>query len=315
MKGNRVLGRGLSALIQGADAVETTDGDRVSRLPLDAIGFNPRQPRKSFAEDKLEELAASIRQVGVLQPVLVRKLREDESVGHGSSDRSSSAIPRYCVVAGERRLRAARVAGLDEVPALVCTFEETEALKVALLENIQREDLGPIEEATAFQELMNAYGATQDELAAMLGKNRSTIANALRLLTLDDEIQNLLQDGVLSRGHAKALLGLPGGPARVRLARLTVARGLSVREVERRVQRASGPNRRSTRRRRRHLQGGMAEPPGVRELRRRTESLLGTPVAIQQNPRNGAGTIAIKFFDNNDLERLLALIGVQVDLS
>ncbi|MBE0567137.1 MAG: ParB/RepB/Spo0J family partition protein, partial [Krumholzibacteria bacterium] len=240
MSKDRVLGKGLSALIQGADPwggpMPPVDADAVRRLDIEAIGFNPDQPRKTFDDNSLEELAASIKQVGVLQPVLVRRLeRGEKAAPHPGSAARMGAID-YCVVAGERRVRAARLAGLAQVPALICTYAETEALKVALLENIQREDLGTLEEAEAYRNLMDAYGATQEELAEMLGKKRSSVANMLRILTLEPDILALVQERRLSAGHAKALLGLPAGPGRVQLAKISASRGLSVREVERRVQ-------------------------------------------------------------------------------
>ena len=393
MKGKSVLGKGLSALIQEAETPGRTDGKEIWNIAIADIGFNPRQPRKVFADDKLAELAASIKQVGVLQPILVRRLRPGEhyrsetvlkaaaaagggadtiaatpsdnldlvtqddqahtrphtpplpppsqtfppttspestavSTGQsalepgakassttGTDDtinlKTDALTVTYCVVAGERRVRAATLAGETEVPAIICSYEETEALKVALLENIQREDLGPIEEAQAFGDLMEDYGATQEELASMLGKNRSTVANSLRLLSLESEIQDMLIAGELTRGHAKALLGLPAGPARLRLALLCRSRGLAVREVERRVQAASRPQRR---RRRRKAVGG-EETPEIKALRERAEQLFGSPVGIERDPVSGTGQISIKFFSDNDLERLLTMLGVDTDLS
>ena len=386
MKGKSVLGKGLSALIQEAETPGRADGKEIWMIAIADIGFNPRQPRKVFADDKLAELAASIAQVGVLQPILVRRLRPGEhyrpetalkaaAAAAGGPDSIAAAptddldrvtqddlastppstpplsptipptIPptitlesalepgaeaspaadpddsddiqtdalavTYCVVAGERRVRAAMLAGETEVPAIICSYEETEALKVALLENIQREDLGPIEEAQAFGDLMEEYGATQEELANMLGKNRSTVANALRLLSLESEIQDMLIAGELTRGHAKALLGLPAGPARLRLARLCRSRGLAVREVERRVQAASRPQRR----RRRRKTTGEQETPEIKALRERAEQLFGSPVGIERDAVSGAGQISIKFFSDNDLERLLTMLGVDTDLS
>ena len=225
MNKNRVLGKGLSALIQGADLTgvpprPTDTGGGVAKLPLANIGVNPDQPRKIFHDNGLQELAESIRQVGILQPVLVRRLQPGQTAVRQPGEEGSVSPLEFCVVAGERRVRAARLAGLNDVPAMVVTYEQTEALKVALLENIQREDLGPVEEATAYRQLMNEYGATQEEVAAMLGKSRSGVANLLRLLTLEEEILDLLQDRHLTTGHGKALLGLPPGPARVQLARL-----------------------------------------------------------------------------------------------
>ncbi len=198
------------------------------------------------------------------------------------------------------------------MPGIACTYEETEALRIALLENIQREDLGAIEEAEAYRSLIDAYGATQEEVADMLGKNRSTVANALRLLTLEDEIQRMVEDGTLSRGHAKALLSVPAGDQRLRLARLCRSRGLSVRETERRAQGAAAARER-TRRRRTKTTPARGESPEVRALRERAESHFGSPVTIDREA-GGKGRISVAFFDDGDLERLLAMMGIQTDL-
>jgi ParB family chromosome partitioning protein len=312
MAKNRVLGKGLSALIQGADLPATGPGSgrEVQDVPVDELAFNPDQPRKVFRQDKLEELAASMRDVGVLQPVLVRALTGSESLPPAVPD---GPPPRYVVVAGERRVRAARLAGLARVPTIACTFEETEALRVALLENIQRENLGPIEEAEAYQSLIDAYGATQEEFADLIGKSRSTVANAVRLLSLEDEIRDLLQEGVLSRGHAKALLGVPPGDARLRLARLCRSRGLSVRETERRAQGAQAARERTRRRRRGGGTARAAETPEVKALRERAEAHFGSPVTIERDDA-GKGRVSVAFFDDGDLERLLAMMGIQTDL-
>jgi ParB family chromosome partitioning protein len=295
-------------------------------VPLETIGANPRQPRKSFNDNKLQELAESIEQVGILQPILVRRLRAGEKqslvpptgstagttkAGAAVEDGKQREQLRYCLVAGERRVRAARLAGIDEIPAIICSYAETEALKIAILENIQREDLGPIEEANAYRSLLEAYGATQEELAAMLGKNRSSVANALRLLTLEPEIQTMLEAGELTRGHAKALLGLTDSQTRLRLARLCRRRGYSVRECERRVQVALHGRRPRTRRRQPHG----PESREVRALRERTERLLGSPVRIERDAQTGKGTISIRFYSDDDLERLLEHMGISTDLS
>lgn len=310
MKGNRVLGKGLSALIPGADDIVPSGAQTVDAVPVRQIGFNPLQPRKIFDEEKLAELAASIEEVGVLQPILVRRLRPGEGARRHPGSAEEGPL-HYCVVAGERRVRAARIAGRADIPVIVCSYEQTEALKVALLENIQREDLGPIEEAEALRALMKGYGATQEELAGMLGKNRSTVANSLRILSLEDDIQRLLHDGILSRGHAKALLGMPAGPPRVRLAMLCRSRGLSVREVERRVQAANRPRRP----RRTRAKQSTSETPEIRALCARAEQLLGSPVTIVRDARSGKGAISVNFYSDNDLIRLLGIIGVDTDLS
>jgi ParB family chromosome partitioning protein len=311
-KSRVVLGKGLSALIQNAGtASEEGSGRReVREIPLEALALNPNQPRKIFKEEKMEELAASVRDVGVLQPVLVRTLRGGERARPVSE---GGTLPGYVVVAGERRVRAAALAGLATVPAITCSYEETESLRIALLENIQREDLGPLEEATAYQGLLESYGATQEELADMLGKNRSTVANTLRLLSLEEEIRELITDGTLTRGHAKALLAVPAGPERVRLARLCRSRGLSVREVERRAQGALAARKRARRRKVAGDAGAAVETPEVRALRERAEARFGSPVTIERDAA-GKGRIAVTFYDDDDLVRVLASMGVDTEL-
>ena len=343
MKPNRVLGKGLSALIPGAEGLGRLGEREVRMLPVSSISLNPLQPRKSFDDNSLNELAQSVGQVGILQPLLVRRLRPSEVAGAqafvltpdvlpavapdpaggdpgqtpprapaaGTVPRAAAA-PAYCLVAGERRLRAAHLAGMAEVPCIVCTYEDTEALRVALLENIQREDLNPVDEAAAYQRLLDAYGATQDELAGMLGKNRSSVANSLRLLALEADILEMLRGHEISRGHAKALLALEDGRARVRLARLCRTRGLSVRDCERRVQGLLA-GRKGGRARRRPA--AAEETREVRALRERAEEHLGAPVHIEREARSGHGTIAIRFFSDDDLERLLGRMGVDTDLS
>ncbi len=314
MRKNTVLGKGLSALIQGADLKGISETDRedngISTLSLDEIGFNVDQPRKHFDSSKLEELSDSIRQVGILQPVLVRKLAPgDVARPHGDGGAAATAL-KYSVVAGERRVRAARMAGLQEVPALICTYEETEVLKVALLENIQREDLGPVEEAEAYRNLMDSYGATQEELAEMLGKKRSSVANMLRVLTLEKDILILLQEGQISRGHAKVLLGMSPGPARLQLAKMCNSRGLSVRECERRVQAGGAkPKRKAARK------TSTTNDPSVQALIDRSEQIFGSPVEINRNTISGKGHFSVRFYSDDDLIRILKIMGVDTDLS
>jgi len=313
---NRVLGKGLSALFQGTDLKGMTtapDEDMsIHKVPLENIGFNPDQPRKSFDDNKLWELASSIEQVGILQPVLVRQLQGGETATQHPDSEVSPSLVTYCVVAGERRVRAARLAGLKEVPALVCTYEETEALKVALLENIQREDLGPVEEASAYRNLLESYGATQEELAEMLGKKRSSVTNMLRILTLEKEILTLLQDGKITRGHAKALLGLPAGPARIQLAKMCHSRDLSVRECERRVQ--AGGSKPQKKKARRKIAAGSVDP-ALRALMENAERVYGSPVTIARDANNGKGSISLRFYSDSDLVRVLKIMGVDTDIS
>ncbi|HPF70181.1 MAG TPA: ParB/RepB/Spo0J family partition protein [Candidatus Krumholzibacteria bacterium] len=313
MSKDRVLGKGLSALIQGADLrgapVPGEPAEAVRKVALEAIGFNPDQPRKIFDDNSLEELAASIRQVGILQPVLVRRLEPGQKAKQHPESTAPASTLAYSVVAGERRVRAARLAGLAEVPALICSYAETEALKVALLENIQRENLGAVEEAEAYRNLMDAYGATQEELAEMLGKKRSSVANMLRLLTLEKEILLMLQDRRLTPGHAKVLLGLPAGAARMQLAKLTVSRGLSVRDVEKRVQAGGAkPSRK------RAAVARTESDPAVRALRERVEQAYGSPAVIERDAKTGKGTISLRFYGDEDLMRLLKMMGVDTQL-
>lgn len=313
---NRVLGKGLSALIKGADlkglSAVSEESNGISNLRLEAIGFNVDQPRKHFDANKLDELADSLKQVGILQPVLVRKLKNGEQAKqHPDSDALPSVV-KYSVVAGERRVRAARLAGLQEVPALICTYEETEVLKVALLENIQREDLGPVEEAEAYRNLMDSYGATQEELAEMLGKKRSSVANMLRVLTLEKDILELLQDGGITRGHAKALMGMPPGPARLQLAKLCSTRGLSVRECEKRVQAGGAkPGKKSSRK----SKAQASVDPAVRALMTHAEQRFGTPVEIDRNAKDGKGLVSVRFYSDDDLLRILKIMGVDTEIS
>lgn len=315
MSRNKVLGKGLSALIQGADLTGVPGiedgGDVIQHVPLDDIGFNPDQPRKLFHELALSELAASIESVGVLQPVLLRRLHDgDNIVPHPDSATGSEGL-KYGVVAGERRVRAARMAGLTQVPALVCGYEGAESLKIALLENIQREDLNPVEEAEAYHHLMNTLGATQEKLADMLGKNRSTVANTLRLLALEKDILDLLRADRITRGHAKALLGMAPGGARVSLAKMCDRKGLSVRECENRARVAAGATHARSRKKSRRQ---AAQDPAVRAFQERAEQVYGSPVVIEREAGSGKGMIKVRFYSDSDLVRLLKIMGVDTEL-
>jgi ParB family chromosome partitioning protein len=267
----RRLGRGLEALLP---TLEVGSGESVRELRWQEIEPNPEQPRRRFNDESLAELAASLRERGVLQPIIVRAMGD-----------------RYQLVAGERRWRAAQLAGLETIPAIVREYSDAEVLEIALLENLQREDLNALEEAEAYATLMERFGVTQEELAKRLGRSRPAISNALRLLTLEEPIRELLAEGKITAGHARALLSLPSGPERVGLARRVSARGLSVRDVERLVQR--GP-RRAARPRSATTYAALEE-----ELRQ----ALGSRVRIQR--RGLRGRIEIEFIGDADLERLL----------
>lgn len=214
------LGRGLSALMSDVgdlSAPVSQDGRGIipSQIPIDLIQPNPDQPRRSFDDDDLQDLANSIRQKGVIQPLILRKDPENDAF--------------YQIVAGERRWRASQMVGLHELPAVVREFNDTEVLEIAIIENIQRSDLNPVDEAQGYHQLMDRFGHTQEQLATALGKSRSHIANSLRLLTLPDDVHALLTDGRLSAGHARALVGRENA---AELAAMIVSKGLSVREAE-----------------------------------------------------------------------------------
>ena len=279
------LGRGLSALI--SDSTSPTDGVRSSsylELPLDAIAVNPYQPRDKFDQASLNVLTESIREVGVLQPVLVRP----------------SIDGKYELIAGERRCRAARQAGLDRIPAVVRTAEDADALEQALLENLHREDLNAIEEAAACQQLMEEFGFTQDTVAKRLGRSRSAVANTVRLLQLPDEVKAMVIGGSLSAGHARALLSVANEKRLIKLAKQAVSDGLTVRMVEEAARgvapaakKASPQTPRSS---------GADRGAAVLELESLLSDHLDTKVDVTLG--KGQGKLVIQFADLDDLERI-----------
>lgn len=307
MTSKRALGRGLGALLGESTTAPTTDrgaaevapgptllGDReVRMIPINDLAMNPHQPRKTMTEDRLQELAQSIRNNGVLQPILIRRNQE-----------------RYELIAGERRVRAARLAGLDEVPALVCTMAEAESMKVALLENIQREDLNAIEEAEAYRGIMEHLGATHQELADMLGKSRSGVSNMLRLLNLEQTIRNMVVEGDLTMGHARALLRVDDGSTRLRLARAVAKQGMSVRALEQKIQvLQEGPSQSEVIDREPTVD---PDANALREFETRLFRHLGSPCQIVR--RGQKGKIAIEFFSDEELERILESLGISSQL-
>lgn len=293
------LGRGLAALIPQDDAAA---GLVMREIALSAVSPNPRQPRGVFDEAELEGLAASIRDLGLLQPVVVR------AAGEG----------RYELVAGERRLRAARIAGLSAVPALVRATDDDDLLKEALVENIHRVQLNPLEEAAAYQQLLEDFGSTQQELAQRLGKSRPSISNALRLLTLPPAVQRKVAAGILTAGHAKAVLALSDRAAQERLADRIVAEGLSVRATEEVVrlralgQADDGSDRTPTRR---SADGPSAlSPPALEELQDDLSDALQARVSIVVGARRGR--MQVEFGSLEDLERIVGVIaaGIQSEI-
>jgi ParB family chromosome partitioning protein len=249
-------------------------------IPVEAITANPRQPRKGFADPSLEALARSIQEVGVLQPVVVR-----------------ARDGRFELVAGERRVRAARMAGLATVPAVVREGANAESLREALIENIHREDLSPLELAAAFQELLDDLGATQESVARRLGYSRAHVANTVRLLSLPPDVQRLLAEGRIQAGHARALLSLPDDQARSTLALRIAAEGLSVRGVEEAVARYSA--RRPSR-----TTGPKPPDPSLIEVESTLSDRLGTRVRVIAGKRKGR--LVIEFGSREDLDRIVS---------
>ncbi len=276
------LGRGLSALLSAEQIGSAEDRDEIA---IDSIEPSSMQPRTRFDEARLQELAKSIEANGVVQPLLVRR--------KGSN---------YELIAGERRWRAAQLAGLTHVPVVVRSVPDEKVLELALIENIQREDLNPIEEAQAYKKLIDSIGLTQETLAARVGRDRSYITNYLRLLRLPQDIQLLIEEGKLSTGHARTLLGTGDSDSQLRIARRIIERGLSVRETERLVRELEGRGSKP------RVAKARENDPNVRAAETKLRRHLGTQVHITQNQNGQSGRIEIEFYNPADLERLFRLL-------
>ncbi len=277
----RGLGKGLQALFSENESVQE---DGVIEIRVSDIRPNKFQPRQDFSEDKLEELARSISLHGVLQPVVVRDV-----------------IGGYELVAGERRWRACKLAGLEIIPAIIRDFSDSEMMEIALIENLQREDLNPLEEAAAYRRLLDEFGLTQEELSQRIGKSRSHIANILRLLQLPPEIQDYVSRGTISMGHARTLLGLEKAAQQLEACRLVVERCLSVRETEALVQRLKAGNKSRKER-------PVEKEPYIMALESSLQENLGTKVQIR--PGKQKGRIEIEYYTEDDLERICRLLGI-----
>ncbi len=276
---NKRLGRGLAELI---DTTPTSSASNFVLLRTEQIRAGRFQPRTSMRPGALEELKASIKKTGVIEPVLVRP------VAHGT----------YELVAGERRLRAAQAVGIKEVPAIIRTLSDKEALEFSLIENIQRENLNPIEEAKGYARLLEEFGYTQEEIASAVGKDRATIANMLRLLTLPEEIRQGVVDESITMGHAKALLGVEDRGKQAALFRQALDGGLSVRQMEALVSAWTPAKKRRARR----------IDPQLKPLEDELRRVLGTKVSLLS--RNKGGRLVIDYFSQEDLTRILQLLGV-----
>lgn len=276
----RGLGRGLASLIPSASQESQTSGD-VTELAVDMISPNPDQPRTDISDEGIAELADSIKKVGLLQPIIVRALGEG-----------------YQIIAGERRWRASRLAGIERVPVRVLATNETESLEIALIENLQRQDLNSIEEARGYRRLLTEYRMTQAELADKVSKSRSTITNALRLLDLPDEVQELVYGGKMTAGHARAVLSVPDEGIRLKLAQRVVDDGLSVREAENLARLyAAGQTERTPR---------PIAPKSFKLVARKLRRLLATNVRVKLT--KDKGKIEIDFQGEEELERIFRVL-------
>lgn len=282
----RGLGKGLDTMIPERITETDTKEENVSRetlLPINEIEPNKYQPRKSFDEEGLKELADSIRQYGIIQPLIVQKKGK-----------------LYEIIAGERRWRASRLAGLKEVPVIIKDYSPQEVVEIALIENIQREDLNPIEEAQAYQRLIREYNLKQEELAERVSKSRVTITNALRLLKLDDRVQQMLIDNTLSGGHARSLLSLEDANLQFETACKIVEKKLSVRETENLVRQLlkAKPNKESK----------TTDDNSFiyRDIEEKLKNIIGTKVSINRR-KNNKGKIEIEYYSDEDLERIIDL--------
>lgn len=273
------LGRGLNALISEANAETGNEPETV--LSISEIVRNPNQPRKTFDEDKLAELADSIRQNGVLQPILVRRKGQ-----------------KYEIVAGERRYQASKLAGLKEIPAVVREIDDDKVFQLALIENLQRSDLSPIEEAKGYKQLLTSRSLTQEELAKILSKSRSAIANTLRLMDLPVEVQHMMEQGLLTAGHARAILAVPSEEGRIKLAKKVVAESLTVRQTEKLAPLFSVEHTETRTR--------VAAPQSYKRAARELRKMLDTNVKVKQV--RGKNKIEIEFKDEDELARILAQI-------
>ncbi len=296
-KKKSVLGRGLSALLEGNDTTEVRDNQSDSKLnnqtgviiniSLDQIEVNPFQPRTSFEPESLKELSDSINIHGVIQPITVRRIENN----------------KYQLIAGERRLRASKLVGKTDIPAFVRSASDQESIEIALIENIQREDLNPLEISINYKRLQDECELTQEQLAVRLGKNRSTVTNFIRLLKLPPDVQAGLRDNKITMGHAKALMAITNPVSLLSTYKEVVSKGMSVRQVEQIVRDIIARPRRNT-----STSNKQNEVPlTVKKMQDELTSALSTKVHINRT-KDGKGDIVIKFYNDDDLERLVEAI-------
>ena len=284
------LGRGLDALLGQPGEAETKNQKQgLTEIPIEQIGPGPFQPRKQIDESQLNELAQSIKVQGVIQPIVVRE----------RAIADSHTGVRFEIIAGERRWRATQIAGLENIPAVIRTIADSEAVAVALIENIQRENLNPMEEANAFQRLIIEYEMSHQEVANSVGRARASITNALRLLDLPSSVQELVNKKMLTMGHARALLSIEDRGMQLEVANLIVEKGLSVREAEglvRKIVEKKKPNQQKT-----------TVDPDIQRLEKDLTNRLGARVSIKHK-KTGSGTLSIKYSSSDELEGILSKI-------
>ncbi len=279
MAKKRGLGKGLDALIPSAEEIPAL-GEAVHQVPVENLAPNPRQPRKDFDPDELAELAESIRENGILQPLI-------------AADPGSG--PTYVLIAGERRLQAARLAGIDRVPVIVRQVDDREHLLLAMIENLQRSDLNPLEAADGFRQLTEDFGLSHDEIAFQVGKSRTTVSNTLRLLKLSAAVRQALASGEITEGHARALLGLSTAAAQSAALQSILDRGLNVRQTEELVRRLTG-TKRATR-------SKPQRPPEIVALEEEMRQALGTRVTLK--PSREGGSINIRYYSEEELRAIV----------
>lgn len=279
------LGKGLSALIPD-ESFNTDNKNSTLYISINKIKSDKDQPRKSFDSEKIAELTESIKTHGIIQPLILRKIDNNQ----------------YIIVAGERRWRAAKIAGLKEVPAIIMDLTESEILEISLIENIQRQDLNPIEEAIAYKKLIDDFKMTHEELSKRIGKSRTSITNTMRLINLDDRVQQYIIEGVISEGHGRALLGIKDFEIQYELAQQVIDEKLSVRELEKIIRRIIEPNNRNSSSSKQELN------PYYKEIKNQLQNYFGTKVNISN--KNNKGKIEIEYYSEDDLQRILDIINI-----
>ncbi|AAO34755.1 chromosome partitioning protein ParB [Clostridium tetani] len=285
MSKKSVLGKGLGALIP--DEIQEKEIERKNTLPIESIKSNDNQPRRSFDEEKISELSQSIKEFGIIQPIIVKK------IANGT---------KYEIVAGERRWRAAKLAGLEEVPVIIKELSNREVLEISLIENIQREDLNPIEESKAYQELLNSFNLTQGDLSKKLGKSRVTITNSLRLLNLDARVQEMLIRELITEGHGRALLAIKDINIQFEIAQKIIINKLSVRETERVVKSLN---------KKEETKDSIVSKnnPYYEDIKNRLEDFFQTKVKIDN--KNNKGKIEIEYYSEEDLQRIIDILNLE----